>query len=487
MKHPSHNTQRHPLLWLAGLLCLALSSAAQGGLPERVALALRDAGIAETSLSALVVPAQGGAARLAHFDERPMAPASTMKLVTTLVALDALGPTFRWRTQLLTEGTSQGSALRGPLYLRGGGDPNLTWDGLRAMFRSLRAQGIRRIVGDVVLDRAYFQPSRPDLGAAPFDETPDAYYNVIPDALLLNSNLIELSLDSTGAGTVISTLPPLARVRIDVQVALDDSRCDDWDDSWSASALHMGPGGTANLTLRGAFPRNCKTSTRLNLIDRNLYIDRFIRAFWKELGGSWQGKTRDGQTPQGARLLVERHSDTLANSVKLINKASDNAMARSLYLTLGAQRAQVGGTPSTALGADASIRDWFASHGIAAQGLVLENGSGLSRLERISARQLAAVLQVGAASNWYAEFASSLPIVAIDGAMRKRLRDSSVAGRARIKTGTLKDATAVAGYVRDAANQDWIVVAIINDSAAKKGRATLDALINWAGGNGDAP
>lgn len=467
------------LLWLAGFLCAAISSHAQSALPESIAAALSQAGIPETSVSALVVPIQGGVPRLAYLEERPMAPASTMKLLTTLVALDELGPAFRWRTQLLTSGAIKGDRLRGPLYLRGGGDPNLTWDGLRAMFRSLRSQGVRRIDADLLLDRAYFQPTRPDLGAAPFDESPEAYYNVIPDALLLNSNLIELALESTATKSTVRTLPPLDRVRIHASLSLDDTPCDDWDDNLSAAPLQMKPGGTANLMLSGAFPRHCKTTIKLNLLDRNLYIERFVRAFWKELGGTWNGKTRDGLTPQDAQLLVERASGTLADAVKLINKSSDNAMARTLYLTLGTQYIQEGRSENSLRNAEAAVRDWFARHGLASEGLILENGSGLSRLERISPRQLAALLQVGAKSNWFAEFASSLPIVAIDGSMRKRLRESPVAGRARIKTGTLKDAVAIAGYVRDVSNQDWIVVAIINDLEAKKGRPALDALINW--------
>jgi D-alanyl-D-alanine carboxypeptidase/D-alanyl-D-alanine-endopeptidase (penicillin-binding protein 4) len=176
---------------------------------------------------------------------------------------------------------------------------------------------------------------------------------------------------------------------------------------------------------------------------------------------------------------VERNSDTLADLVKPINKASDNLMARALYLTLGTQLPKEGRSDNTFLNADASIRHWFNKNGIATDGLVMDNGSGLSRLERISPRQLASALQVAARSNWFAEFASSLPIVAIDGAMRKRLRESPASGRARIKTGTLRDAVAVAGYVRDVRNQDWIVVSFINDPEARKGRPTLDALIDW--------
>lgn len=474
-------------LWLAIACCAALAARAQGTLPEDVSTALRVAQLDPSSLSAVVMPMQGGAPRLAHFEQRAMAPASTMKLVTSLVALEELGPVFRWRTQLLSQSDIKGSILRGPLYLRGGGDPNLSWDSLRALFRSLRSQGVRRLEGDLILDRSFFQPARLDVGAPAFDESPDAYYNVIPDPLLLNGNLIEFAIESDQLQATVRTQPPLDGFQVDVSFSLTDSRCEAWDDNWDKPRVERTRNGSTVLLLRGAFPRNCKTTTRLSLLDRNLYIERFLHAFWKELGGSWRGQARDGLTPPDAKLLFERNSSTLAEAIRPVNKASDNAMARTLYLTLGTLLPTEGRSVSTSQNAEAAVKAWFAKRGIEDDGLVLENGSGLSRLERISARQLAALLQVGATSNWFAEYASSLPIVAIDGSMRKRLLQSAAAGRARIKTGTLRDATAVAGYVRDRVGQDWIVVGIVNHPDAKKGRPALDALINWVAQSMAAP
>ena len=470
---------KQKFFWLPLLLLATSAVRAQTILPENVSAILRNGGLAETSLSALVLPIPGGAPRLAVLEERAMAPASTMKLATTLVALEELGPTFRWHTELLSVGRIDAATLRGTLYLRGGGEPNLNWDGLRAMFRSLRAQGVARLEADIVLDRSLFLPMRPDIGAPDFDESPKAYYNVIPDALVLNGNVIEFSLESNDQKTSVRTQPPLAGVVFDADLTVKDASCDAWDDDWDPPLVKHANDGIVTVVLRGAFPRDCKTKTRLSLLDRNLYIERFLRAFWQELGGTWKGRVKDGLTQRDAQLLVERNSETLADLVRPVNKASDNLMARTLYLTLGTQLPKEGRSDSTFVNANASIRNWFNKNGIATDGLVMDNGSGLSRLERISARQLASALQVAARSNWFAEFASSFPIVAIDGAMRKRLRESPAAGRARIKTGTLRDSVAVAGYVRDVRNQDWVVVAFINDPEARKGRPALDALIDW--------
>lgn len=452
---------------------------AQSALPAPVLQALQDTGFDAANLSALVVPAQGGTPKMAHLQSRPMSPASTMKLVTTLVALEELGPTYRWSTRLLADKPALTGVIKGPLYLQGQGDPNFTWDNLRDMLRNLRDQGVRRLQGDLVLDRGYFRPSRPDAAVPDFDDSPQAYYNVIPDALLLNGNLLTVALTSDATQTTIRTGPDLQAVRVRTKIALDDSACDKWDDDLiKAHAQPVGKTGV-EVTITGSFPRNCKSNTQLNVLDRNDYIARFVRTYWKEIGGSWTGGVRDGVAPATAIALVTRRSDTLANTVRLINKPSDNAMTRSVFMTLGETRPIEARAGSSTQAGALAIRAWFARKGLSDAGLVLDNGSGLSRIERISAEQMAGLLQAGAKSPWYAEFASSLPIVGTDGTMRRRLKDAISPGQARIKTGSLKDTAAIAGYVRDPQGLEWVVVGFVNADHAARSRPVLDALIRW--------
>ena len=469
-------------------ICLATSVCqAQSALPEPLVQALRDTGFEATSLSALVVPAMGGSPKLAHLESRPMSPASTMKLVTTIVALEELGPTYRWSTRLLADKPAHNGVLKGPLYLQGQGDPNFTWDSLRDMLRRLRDQGVRQLHGDLVLDRSYFRPVRPDEGVPDFDESPQAYYNVIPDALLLNGNLLNIALASDTKQTIIRTGPDLQGVRVQTRMALDDSACDQWDDDLiKARAKPKGKGGL-EITIEGSFPRNCKSNTQLNVLDRNDYIARFVRTYWKEIGGSWTGKVKDGVAPSEAKALVTHRSDPLATIVRLINKPSDNAMTRSAFMTLGESRPVEARAGSSTQAGALAIRNWFSRKGLSDAGLVLDNGSGLSRIERISAQQMAGLLQAGARSPWYAEFASSLPIVGTDGTMRRRLKDALKPGQARIKTGSLRDTAAIAGYVRDRQDREWVVVAFVNADNAARSRPVLDALIHWVASEPSAP
>jgi len=219
----------------------------------------------------------------------------------------------------------------------------------------------------------------------------------------------------------------------------------------------------------------------LNIVERNAYIASLIRALWKELGGTWQGQVQDGVTPSGALLLAQRESESLVETIRIINKFSDNAMARLLFLTLGAESILAKNFTDTSQTANAVIRAWLSKNNIADLGLSIENGSGLSRTDRISPNQLASILKVAANSYWYPEFAASLPIVGVDGSMRSRLKSSAAEARARIKTGTLKNVVAVAGYVRDQQQNEWIIVAIMNSDEAgiSRARPILDELINW--------
>ena len=462
-------------------LLLSMPAWSQESLPLTVAAALQKAGIAASGLSVVLMPASGGAPVFTQFADRAMSPASTMKLLTTQIGLDELGPGFRWKTQILGESAVKKEVLSGNLYLRGGGDPNLTWDKLGIMLRKLRQQGLRKIDGDIVLDRHYFQPIRPDIMAAPFDETPEAYYNVAPDALLIHSNITSFALESDASKVIIHLMTPLDKIKIVSRLQLSDKACGEWEKGWLPPTIRTTLFHQIEITLNGSFPRNCQKTTHLNLLERNQYISHMLRLLWQEMGGSWYGEVVDGSTPLTATLLTERQSEPLADTLRIINKFSDNSMARMLYLSLGAESVVAKNYADHFLAADARVRNWFAQQGMSDTGLVLENGSGLSRTERISAQQLAGVLQAATRSNWYPEFASSLPIVAVDGTMRKRLNGSINPGSARIKTGTLKDALSVAGYVRDINGASWIVVGIINSEGLDKGkgRVALDELIAW--------
>lgn len=492
-----------PILIAALLAGIGLSNA-QAQLPESVSLLLRSANIPEDAMGAIVL--RGNTTVLSHGAERSMQPASTMKLVTTAVGLEQLGPIFRGRTELRTSADVINGVLKGDLILRGGADTDFNADVLAHMLQTLRNQGIVKIKGDLILDRQLFQPARPDIGAPPFDESAEFRYNVIPDALLLNTNLLDINMNSTDRQLSILMQPPLENVSISSDMKLVKGSCARWEDGWRPPEYRRDASGKLQVILHGTFPQNCSKATSINVLDRNDYADRLFRATWKRLGGTITGTVREAPftglpptaEPVGTRMLADHVARALPEVLRDINKTSDNTLARTLFLSLGSLQSDgwLGSRPvamaapeDTATRARQVIQEWFQRHHIDTQGMLVDNGSGLSRTGRIAPAQMAGVLQAMQQSPWAPEFQSSLPIVALDGTMRKRLLNSPAATRARIKTGTLKNVVAIAGYVPDANNQQCVVVAMINSDLVGNGngRAAVDALIEWVARSGVAP
>ena len=451
--------------------------------PEGVRAALQAANVPIDALAVAVLPTGKLGTRWLHQPDRAMQPASTMKLVTSVVALDQLGITHRSFTEVQTAAVLDGDVLRGDLVLRGGADPELGLPELWALLSELRFQGIREIAGDIVLDRNLFRPARPDAGVPPFDEWPEFPYNVVPDALHLAGSLMGVELSSQAFPDTVTAraLPPLPGIVIDTSaMTLVDRACKDWDDGWQTPpAVSTDTDGRTRVQLRGNFPRQCTTRAELQLLDRNQQAQAQLRWLWQQLGGQWAGTVRDGAVPPGARVLARRQSRPWAELLRPLNKRSDNAYTRLLYLQLGVPAMAANPQANTSDLARAAVLRWFAEHRIGTQGLVLDNGSGLSRSERITPRQLALMLQAAYRGKWSSDLVMSIPVVGVDGTMRNRMKTGPAFASARLKTGTLKNVTALAGYVPDAQGRTWVMAAMINHDNAAKARPALDALVEW--------
>jgi D-alanyl-D-alanine carboxypeptidase/D-alanyl-D-alanine-endopeptidase (penicillin-binding protein 4) len=172
---------------------------------------------------------------------------------------------------------------------------------------------------------------------------------------------------------------------------------------------------------------------------------------------------------------------TLTDVVKDINKFSNNVMARQVMLQTSAEP---GRRPATLERARRTVIDWLERRGLRAPELVLDNGSGLSRQERISPASLARVLVDASRSDQAAAFLQSLPVVGVDGTMKTRLRDDPVAGRASIKTGSLNGVRSIAGFVEAASGRSWAVVMLVNGPRAESSGPAQDALLRWVHRNG---
>jgi len=434
--------------------------------------ALKANKINSEALSAVTIPLTG-AGKSAYMNADVLInPASTMKLVTTYAALELLGPAYQWKTEFFTDGTLEDGVLSGNLYLKGGGDPKLNMERLWLLLRDLRANGVRHVSGDLILDRNHFAPP----AVSVFDDDNNDRskpFLVEPDSLLINFKAQRFVVRGEESGTQVVMEPPIGSIEIINNVTLQNAK------NCNSPKIHYSPkddGHMLTLTVSGHIAPGCSTQNYLAFLDHPRYAAGIVRSIWQEMGGTILGNDMLGATPKDARLLVRAYSPDLTEVIRDINKYSNNTMAKQLFLSIGA-RFRSASDSDDAAAARRVINDFFAKKKIFSDGLMVENGSGLSRKERITARQLGQMLEAAWKSPYAAEFISSLPIVAMDGTMRRRLRNSQLVGQAHIKTGTLKNVRAIAGFSRDVKGDTWAVVAIINHPQPWGASAILDQVL----------
>ena len=447
------------------LLALTYMLGAAAELPSPVVQALKAAAIPTSAVGVVVQEVGASRPTLVHEAQDTMNPASVMKLVTTYAGLELLGPAFRWKTEAFIDGND--------VVLKGYGDPKLNYESFWMLLRNLRARGLRDLRGDLVLDRSYFGP----VADGRIDDDAFRPYNVTPDALLVNFKSLRFNFTPVDSGVRVFAEPAFPGLEVVNSLKLAEGGCPEGKAFRSLiQADFRAKPPRASFT--GAYPLSCgEKELNVALYEPQEYVAAMVKQLWAEMGGTWTGVVRQGVASPNARLFYLHESEPLAEIVRDINKFSNNVMARQLYLTIAAE---IGGPPARPELALVAIRQVLTARGIKAPELVMENGSGLSRHERASAGTIAAVLHAAWRSAVMPEFMSSLPVVAADGTMKKRLLGAGVAGNAHIKTGLLQDVRSIAGYVLDRQGRRYLVVMLINHPrASSEGEPALNALLEW--------
>jgi len=464
----------------AHLLCLVitapLAARAAADLPPEVQRALAQQRIPASSLSVYVREVGADKALVEHAAQVPRNPASTMKVLTTYAALELLGPAHTWRTRAWAGGPVRDRILDGDLVIEGGGDPFMTADRWWGFVNSVRQAGVDRVTGDVVIDNSYFAHQGDDRAA--FDNRPYRAYNVLPDALMVNFQSVNVSVvaDAAAGAAEVRVYPWPSNLAVDNELRVPRGKC-----RGSRRVVVASPEGPTGgrLSVAGNFQTGCAPLSLTRAVMRAPdFAYGTFRTFWQQSGGTLAGGFHVGPVPPGAQLLNTYDSLSLSEVIRLVNKFSSNVMARHLLLTLAAEKS---GRPGTTEAGARVIAEFLGTRGITIPGLVIENGSGLSRNERITAAGLAEVLLDALRSPYSAEFQASLPLGAVDGTLRRRFRTPGMEGRVRMKTGNLQDVSALAGYVNSSSGRKYVAVIVLNHPGADlgAGAAVQGALVDW--------
>ncbi|MBF5040199.1 D-alanyl-D-alanine carboxypeptidase/D-alanyl-D-alanine-endopeptidase [Methylophilus sp. 13] len=448
---------------------------AQAALPASLQDALAKAQLPLESVAIVVQPVEGGPPLISHHASKAMNPASVMKLVTTYAALEALTPAYRWKTEVYRNGPLNQGVLEGDLIIKGAGDPALNVAEFWRLLQQIQQQGVRQIKGNLLLDLTLYAPEvsqRPVL-----DDEPWRAYNANPSALLLNgrntSFRFSVSSQANKPAVLIAQEFELPNIHIINTMQVRKGACNDWRSDLHYSVTPQTDGVT--VAFSGTLPEQCdERYLELSVLSDTHYVYATFKKLWAQLGGQFNGQLALAPVTDAAIPLTTWSSPPLDSVVRDINKWSNNVMARQVMLTI-AQDA--GFTPADEAGAALVLKQVLRQRGLVFSELVLENGSGLSRNERISAEHLAQLLVTAYQRPVMPVFMASLPILGMDGTTKKRLADSTSKGMAYLKTGSLEGVSSLAGYVQDQAGKRYVLVIVANHARASAVRAVQDLLL----------
>ena len=442
-------------------------------LPAGVRSVLDVRKVPDDTLSVYVEDLESGDAVLEWYPDEPRNPASTMKLLTTLVALDVLGPAYRWKTDVYALGDIVDGRLEGDLLLKGYGDPFLVTERAWQMLRRIRHEGIDEIAGDLLLDDSWFDVGDHDPGA--FDKQPLRAYNVAPNALLMNFKVVRYWFEPDGDTVAVRLEPPLDNLQVDNRLSVRQGYCGGYQRGITVTLND----DMDEVTFSGRFPNRCRRyAMDRTALTHNEFAYGLFRALWEESGGIFEGGWRNVTANEGAEPLLSFESPPLVEIIARVNKHSNNVMARQVLYTLAAEQF---GAPGTESGGRKVIETWLEDKGLQTGAINLENGAGLSREARITPKALASLLTFAWKQPYMPEFLASMSLSGLDGTLRRRFRNTELVGQAHLKTGSLDHVTAIAGYLQSRSGRRFAVVALQNheDIHRGPGEEVQEALLRW--------
>ena len=442
-------------------------------LPAGVRSVLQLRQVPSDTLSVYVEDVNSGEVVLEWLADAPRNPASTMKLLTTLVALDVLGPAYRWKTEVFALGAIDDGRLDGDLALKGYGDPFLVTERVWEMQQAIRAEGIDEIGGELLLDDSWFDVGSHDPGA--FDRQPLRAYNVAPNALLMNFKVVRYWFEPDGEQVSVRLDPPLDNLEVENRLRVRQGYCGGYQRGITVTMND----NNDEVTFSGRFPSGCKRyAMDRAALSHNEFAYGLFRTMWRDSGGAFDGGWKNVVVREDAEPLLTFDSEPLTAMISSVNKHSNNVMARQVLFTLSAETL---GPPGTEAGGREVISRWLADNGFDPEALALENGAGLSREARVSAAKLAALLRFAWRQPYMPEYLASMALSGLDGTLRRRFDDGDLAGKAHLKTGSLDHVSAIAGYLQARSGRRFIVVAMQNaeDIHRGPGDEVQEALLRW--------
>ncbi len=385
--------------------------------------------------------------------------ASVNKLITATIALDELGPDFKFRTSFFSNNQIRENKLLGDLIIKGEGDPTLSIENLKDIFNSFKARGINQITGNIFLDDSYFkfQPN-PEY----IDDLNYRAYNVQPKSLLIEAGAIEVQFLNQDDNVYLFSKPSIKEIEVINNLKITNKVCEDWK-----SKIHPDLTFTDELIqviLNGSFSKSCKNkSLYLNALNQDEYFKVAIKNILNqadiEFNGEIQKKSFADDELNSFVLLHEHFSDPLNQLMYQMNKFSLNLFSRNLALAVMKQKTEF---EADEFNTDIFFKSWFEKKEINFNEFFIENGAGLSRSSYANTLLFQEVLTFIVESDWKSEIISTLPIAGIDGTLKSMFKEKSFSNATHLKTGRLKNVFALSGFMKSSKGEEYIVTFVLN-------------------------
>ena len=411
---------------------------------------------------------------VAHNEKKFFNPASLVKIISTFIAVDELGPEFKWQSDFFHNGAIIGDTLNGDLIFKGRGDASFSIHNLESSIRKIQRNGIKKIKGNLILDQSYF-------GLAPkeksFDNDPMRAYNALPKPVVIQSNTMNFVFAMKGSKLNIESNPDLESLTIKNNIKITNDRCIDWKSKLNYQTQQIKL--KSEVIFDGKFSRKCGTKTiNLSALNSNEYFFRIFKKIWNMNGGNFNGSLDTTYINNNNLKVIYRHtSRPLSEIVRDVNKYSLNLMARNTMLTVLAEDSELLVLESSV---NKYLHDWFDKNSLLHNGLFIENGAGLSRNSVLTSEQLLLLMEKIYHNPLMPEMLSSLPISGVDGTLKRRMNYSTFRKSAHFKTGSMKNVNAIAGFLLDKNKEMKVFIFIMNDLTAKDSHRLQEALIAQA-------
>jgi D-alanyl-D-alanine carboxypeptidase/D-alanyl-D-alanine-endopeptidase (penicillin-binding protein 4) len=442
-------------------------------LPQAISEKIRQSGIAPKDLSIYIKEAGRGGKVVASLNaETSRTPASVIKVLTTYASVLKLGFNYRWSTKFYTTGVVKAGVLHGNLVVKGFGDPSLKDKDLAEIVSKIRAKGIRKITGHIVIDRTYFNVGNKD--SSGFDENPYSAYNAMPDAMMFNERISTISVSpkhndvhkkhADGSYRVINHLQRVSKP------------CKGRY-SWPGVKIDKSQ-SMPKVILNGKISKYCGKRNICKVLTKPYKSFYYaLKEKMHEQGIVVNGTMKLRKVPHRAKLFFTHYSDTLEKIISKTAKKSNNLYARHLLLLLGAK---VYGAPATLKkGRDAIVKILSSQHALSRGTLKIDNGCGLSRWAKLNAKLLATMLD-HAYDHYGQRWMHTLSVAGVDGTIKRRFRGTVVRNRAWMKTGTVKRVKNIGGYVKNRAGKLYTVVILVNSTKSRyRGAKLQNEIIKW--------